>query len=212
MSDRFHFPVLHAPTDASAGESVNADASGDAASSNDADQESGALVRVGFVFRPHGVHGELKVKPETSDPEQFETFEQVQVGADAISVQTFTVASVRYQQTKRGTTVILRLDEVDSRDAAEKITKQSVFVDEEQLTFDEEELLIHDMIGMAVTTTEGDALGTVANVLEHPAHLTVVVHRHEGGELLLPFVADFIHDVDLEHGQMIVELIEGMNE
>jgi 16S rRNA processing protein RimM len=173
---------------------------------------SDALIRVGFVFRPHGVHGELKVNPETSDPEQFETFEQVMVGPDPLSVTPYSVASVRYQQTKRGTTVILQLEEVDSRDAAETITKHSVFVDEDDLSITDDELLINDLIGLDVTTVEGDTIGTVANVLEHPAHLTVIVNRGAGREAMIPFVADFIRDVDLDQGHMIVELIEGMGE
>ncbi|PEN15264.1 16S rRNA processing protein RimM [Longibacter salinarum] len=207
----FHTPCFTRPDD-TGGTSASADDATDGSSDSGPTDEADARVRIGFVFRPHGVHGELKVNPETSDPEQFESFERVLVGPDPYSAEPYTVASVRYQQTKRGTTVILRLDEVESRTAAEQITKQSIFVDEEDLVIDDDELLINDLIGLEVRTDDGATLGSVGNVLEHPAHLTLIVNRGDGRELMIPFVADFVHDVDVEGGVMIVELIEGMDE
>ena len=170
------------------------------------------LVKVGFVFRPHGVQGELKIKPETPNPEQFEAFGRVWVGSDSDTSTAYSIASVRYQQTKRGTTVILRLDEIASRDAAETITKQSVFVPEEELVIDDGEVLLHDLIDLTVQVASGEAIGVVTDILEHPAHLTLVIRRHDGPETMLPFVGDFVRDVDVEAGTLTVDLIDGLAE
>ena len=170
------------------------------------------LVKVGFVFRPHGVQGELKIKPETPNPEQFEAFGRVWVGSDSDTSTAYSIASVRYQQTKRGTTVILRLDEITSRDAAETLTKQSVFVPEEELVIDDGEVLLHDLIDLTVQVASGEAIGVVTDILEHPAHLTLVIRRHDGPETMLPFVGDFVRDVDVEAGTLTVDLIDGLAE
>ncbi len=202
--------LLHYAPDSGSASAEPASADSEGTAPVDADDAS--LIQVGFVFRPHGVRGELKVKPETSDPTQFEVFERVWIGPKAESCSTYDIASVRYQQTKRGTTVILQLDGVDSRDDAEVITKQSVFVPEDELLINDEELLLHNLIDLEVVTTDGDAFGVITDVAENPAHLTLVIRRHDGPEAMIPFVDDFVANVDVDAGTLTVELIDGLAE
>lgn len=178
----------------------------DASASVDAE----ALVRVGFVFRPHGVHGELKVDPESDDPTRFESFDTVYVGPRRREVQAFSVASLRYQETKRGTTVILRLDAVDSRDAAERIMKQAVFVHEDDLDLDEDEVFIHDLVGLDVVTEDGESVGMLSNVMTYPAHDMLVVHRPGKSEALIPVVEEIVLDMDLDAERVVIRPIEGL--
>lgn len=177
--------------------------SSDSAPAND-------LVQVGFIFRPHGVRGELKINPETSSPDQFERFEQIWVGPDEHDASPYVPTSVRYQQTKRGTTVILRLDGVGSRERAEAITKQSLFVPAEALEVDEDELMLHTLVDLDVVLTTDERIGVVEDVLEHPAHITLTIRCTDGREVMIPFVADFVHDVDLDAGRLVVTPIEGL--
>lgn len=169
-----------------------------------------ALVRVGFVFRPHGVHGELKVDPESDDPTRFERFDTVYVGPRPREARPLTVASCRYQETKRGTTVILALDEIPSRTEAEGITKQTVFVHEEALDLDEDEVFIHDLVGLDVVTEEGTEVGMLSNVLNYPAHDMLVVHRPGRPEALIPFVGDIVLDMDLDAERVVIRAIDGL--
>lgn len=176
-----------------------------------ADVDPEGLVRVGFVFRPHGVHGELKVDPEdTGDPTRYESWDQVFVGARPQQVTRHAVTGVRYQKTKRGTTVILDLDGIDSRDDAEAITKRALFVHEDDLDLDDEEIFIHDLIGLDVETEDGTRVGTVLNLLELPAHDVLVVRRSDGQEAMIPAVDDFVLALDLDTGSITVRPIEGM--
>jgi len=168
------------------------------------------LVQVGFIFRPHGVRGELKINPETSSPDQFERFEQIWVGPNEHGASPYVPTSVRYQQTKRGTTVILQLDGVDSRERAEAITKQSLFVPAEALEVDDDELMLHNLVDLDVVSTTDERIGVVEDVLEHPAHITLTIRCTDGREAMIPFVADFVHDVDLDAGRLVVTPIEGL--
>jgi len=207
-------PSMHsAPESSDAADLDSASAGRETAGAGESDPTGELnLVKVGFVFRPHGVQGELKIKPETPNPEQFEAFDRVWVGSGPDTCTVYSIASVRYQQTKRGTTVILQLDDIASRDAAETITKQSVFVPEEALVIDDDEVLLHDLIDVTVQVASGEAIGVVTDILEHPAHLTLVIRRHDGPETMLPFVDDFVRDVDVEAGTLTVDLIDGLAE
>jgi 16S rRNA processing protein RimM len=173
--------------------------------------EPDTLIRLGQIYRPHGVHGELKVAPDTDDPSRFEALDVVYVGPHEGRVTRHRITSVRYQETKRGITVILQLDGITDRGDAEVIAKQHVYVTEDALPpLDEEELFVHDLIGLDVVTEDGDDIGMLSNVLPMPAHDVYVVHRPGRGEQMIPAVEDFIVAIDLEAGRIVVRPIEGL--
>jgi len=170
-----------------------------------------ALVQVGFVYRPHGIEGELKIDPEhTDDPARFEELGVVYVGASPRRVTRHHVGSVRYQESKRGTTVILGLEDIGTRSDAEGITKMKVFAREEDLELGEHEFFLHELVGLDVVTEGGETLGTVANYMEMPAQDVFVVRRPDGEDAMIPAVEDFILDVDLEGQRVTVEPIDGL--
>ena len=189
----------------------SSDSTPDSPSPTYADVAPEAMVQVGFVFRAHGMEGELKVNPEhTDDPERFEELDTVYLGRSPHAVTRHEIASVRYQETKRGTTVILGLADVASRSDAEAVMKQKVFADEADLELADDEIFIHDLVGLSVVTEAGETLGTVANYMEMPAQDVFVVHRPEAGEAMIPAVEDFIVDIDLDGGRLVVRPIEGL--
>jgi 16S rRNA processing protein RimM len=178
-----------------------------------ADVDPDAMIQIGFVYRPHGMEGELKVNPEhTDDPARFEELDTVYVGRSPHQVTRHTISSVRYQETKRGTTVILGLADVETRSEAETITKLHVFADEEDLELADDEVFIHDLVGLEVVTDEGEVLGTVANYVEMPAQDVFVVRRPDREEAMIPAVEEFILEVDVEGGRLLVRLVEGLIE
>lgn len=169
------------------------------------------LVQVGFVFRPHGMEGELKIDPRaTDDPARFEELPVVFLGAQPHRVTRHAVASVRYQQTKRGTTVILGVEGIEDRDDAEAVSKFNVFATEEALELGEGELFAHELVGWGVVTEEGTVLGTVANLMEMPAQDMFVVVGADGEETMIPAVGDFILAIDEDDEQVVVRPIEGL--
>jgi 16S rRNA processing protein RimM len=171
------------------------------------------LVQVGFVFRPHGLEGELKIDPEhTDEPARFEELSAVYLGVQPPRVTRHVVVSVRYQKTKRGTTVILGLEGIDDRDDADAVTKFKVFATEEALELGEEELFAHQLVGWEVVTEDGSILGTVANLMQMPAQDMIVVRGPDDEETMIPAVEDFIVGFDEEDGRITVRLIEGLME
>ena len=169
------------------------------------------LVQVGFVFRPHGMEGELKIDPgATDDPARFEQLPVVFLGAQPHRVTRHAVASVRYQQTKRGTTVILGMEGIEDRDDAEAVSKFKVFATEEALELGEDELFAHDLVGWEVVTEEGTVLGTVTNLMEMPAQDLFVVRTSDDEEKMVPAVEDFILALDEEEERVVVRPIEGL--
>lgn len=191
----------------------DADPSSESSSPDYADVAPETMVQIGFIFRAHGMDGELKVNPEfTDDPTRYEELDTVYVGQSPRAVTRHTVSSVRYQDTKRGTTVILGLADIASRTDAERVRKLKIFAAEDDLELAEDEVFIHDLVGLTVVTEDGETLGTVANYMEMPAQDVFVVHRPDGSEAMIPAVEDFIIDLSLEDDRLVVRPIDGLIE
>ena len=67
------------------------------------------------------------------------------------------------------------------------------------------------MIGIAVTSDEGEDLGTIEDVLQTGANDVYVIQK-DGEEILLPAIKDCIKEVDIEAGTMTVHLLPGLRD
>ena len=174
---------------------------------------AGELLVIGRVWRAHGVQGEVKVIPETDEPERFEALERVYIGSQAETAKAYAVESVRYQQTKRGVVVLLKLADVQTPEAVEALRQSLVFAAESDLPpLEADEFFLHDLVGLAVVTEAGEAVGTVRDVMEMPGHPLFVIEREGQPDAMIPAVAEFVTDVDAEAGRVTIRPIEGLLE
>lgn len=99
---------------------------------------------------------------------------------------------------------LIKLAGIDSIDHVEKLQFQFVEAKGEPEA-DEDEFLVEDLIGLRVVTVEGQELGEVDEVLETPAHEILQI-----GATLIPFVDEFIQEVNFDEEIIRVRLIPGM--
>ena len=161
------------------------------------------LLVMGRVGRPHGVHGELKIFPETDDPHRFEKIDQVYLGLTASDTTPFAIEGVRYQTNKKGLVVLLKLVSITSRESADRLKQLTVFARESDLPpLDDDEYFIHDLIGLHVVDLEASPLGQVKDVLDLPAHRVYLIARDSGEEVMVPAVPAFIEAIDFSTRQI----------
>jgi 16S rRNA processing protein RimM len=173
--------------------------------------EGMTLREMGRIVKPHGVLGELKVAPETDDPDRFHSLEAVHVGPDEGSTSSFDIVSVRLQSTRYGITVLLQLEGVTSREAAEALGKQRIFASQDDLPpLEDGEFYYSDLIGLSVETLEGESVGSVVDVFERPGQDLLVIQRPQGGRVMLPFVPEIVPDIDMENSILRIDPIEGL--
>lgn len=175
------------------------------------DVEADALLLMGRVWRAHGLRGEVKVFPETDDPERFEDLPVLYVGTTASTAQPHVLESVRYQPTKKGTIVILKLEGVDSRDEAERLKKVFVYAHPDEVPpLEEDEYFLHDLIGLQAVREDGGVIGLVDNVLELPGQELLVIAREGLSSAMVPAVPEFVVDIDVDAGRVVIRPIEGL--
>ena len=92
-----------------------------------------ADIRIGKIVNAHGIKGEVKLISYSDDPDRFEMLESIIVkgpaGDRADAVSEYFIEDVRY---KAGS-IILKLEGVDDRNAAEAMKGSFVYMDEEDL-------------------------------------------------------------------------------
>ena len=165
---------------------------------------------VGKVSAPHGLRGELKVELHTDFPDRFAPERVVFVGVDRVRTR---ILSSRPH--KGG--MLLRLDRVEDREAAESLRGQWLLIpEEESMALDDDTFWVHDIIGLSVRTESGRDLGVVEDVLFTGANEVYVVETpadvNRGRQLLLPALRDVIRNVDLDGRILTVQLPPGLLE
>jgi 16S rRNA processing protein RimM len=165
-------------------------------------------VVIGRIGRPHGVRGEVTVEVRTDDPDL-----RFAPGAvlltDPADRGPLTVAGHRWHRD----VLLLALDGVESREAAELVRNTLLLVETSQLPAldDPDDYYDHQLVGLAARLTDGTVLGEVIAV-SHEGSDLLVVQRPDDGELLIPFVRAIVPTVDVGGGFLEVDPPEGLLE
>jgi 16S rRNA processing protein RimM len=152
---------------------------------------------VGRISRPHGVRGELAVEVRTDDPE-------LRLAAGAVletepaGTGPLTVEGTRWHSGR----LLVRFADVEDRSAAESLRGTLLLVDSADLEDlpDPDSYRDHELVGLTVVGPDGAEVGAVTDVLHHGQDLLVVAGSgsRAGAEILIPFVAAIVTEVDLE--------------
>lgn len=175
---------------------------------------------VAQVMRPHGTQGEVGCEIITEFPERFRRTKRVFLSPPimagklearpGVTPREYAVEQARLSTHRGRAEVILRLDGVTDRDAAEALRGLLVQVPESEAWKLPRGLFYwHQILGLRVVTTEGEAIGTVAEILETGANDVYVV-RGDDGERLIPAITQVVKWINPARGEMLVELMPGL--
>lgn len=158
-------------------------------------------VIIGTVGRPHGLRGEVTVRPRTDRiEERFAIGAQVLIGSRLVTVTGYSLTQGR---------LVVALEGVRDRAAAEQLRGAELWADAAADELDDEEYHDATLIGLAVVDPDGAPLGTVTAVHHHPTQDLLTV-RNDAGEWLVPFVTELVPEVDPEAGRLVVRPIPGL--
>ena len=100
----------------------------------------------------------------------------------------------------------MALTGIGSREQVEDIRGALLEVADTELErADDESYFLHELVGLRVETSDGEALGVVTEVLQ-PGANDVYVVATPNGELLLPAIDEVIRRIDVAAGLMGVAL------
>lgn len=160
---------------------------------------------VGELGSPHGLSGHLRLWPYQPGAPSLTSGRPVLLERDGAWLAT-TVRTV----TPHGRGMRLALDGVGDRDAAAALTGMRVRVRARDLpALDAGEFYHHELHGFAMETTDGRALGTIVETMSTGLNDVWVV-RGDGGEHLIPIIADVVRAIDRDARRVVIEPMPGL--
>ena len=111
--------------------------------------------------------------------------------------------------------ILLALADVSSRDEAEALRDEWLFIPEDAaMKLPEGEYWVHDIIGLAVVDEAGQPVGQVTDILQTGANdvyiITPAAGINKDKELLIPAIAEVVQNVDLSSGTMTIRIVPGL--
>ncbi|ASQ90583.1 16S rRNA processing protein RimM [Prosthecochloris sp. GSB1] len=158
----------------------------------------------GKILKPKGLKGELKILPITDFPESFLERKLFYIGSEGSDAEPFEV--LRASLRNGFAYILFRM--VDDRDKALALAGKNVYVAEEDLLpLSPDRAYLHELRGLKVFDETGKEAGRVLDVLEMPAHEVYEIEC-EGKKVLVPAIEEFIEEIDLSRGRMVVRRLD----
>lgn len=163
---------------------------------------------VGRIRRPHGIRGDVSVEVHTDDPgDRFAA--GATLATDPAEHGPLTIGVSRWHSG----TLLLKFAGIEDRTAAEDLRGTWLVMDSAELgpRADPDEFYDHELIGLAAVTVGGEPVGVVTDVRHHGQDL-LVIKSQAVPELLVPFVAAIVPEVDVAAGRLVIDPPPGLLE
>lgn len=157
---------------------------------------------LGRLSDPYGIRGWLRLHPFGDDPARWAEMPVWWIGREGEAWQEVRLLQLR----EHGDGLVVQLEGIQDRTQAESYKGWLVGAPRAALPpTDEDEFYWADLIGLRVVNLAGEALGTVAGLIETGANDVLQVHAADGEERLLPFVDAVVRRVDRAAGLIEVD-------
>ena len=164
-------------------------------------------VKIGFIQKPHGIHGELVLRFQEEFYETIEEYPTLFIEIDNLLVPYF--ISEEGLRFKSGESVITKLDWVDSDKKAKELTGLSVFVNQNDAIYPDDEFSPNALIGFRLYDVELGFIGEILDVNDYAGNLLLEL-EYKGKEALVPLNEDLIVRVDEDAREIEMQLPTGL--
>lgn len=157
------------------------------------------LVDMGKIVGVFGVQGWVKIKT-SSDMDTLKHYKKLQLSIN----NTRTILEIEKSNMKNGIWFVL-FKGINERNKSEDLIGSIVAVNRDDFPdTGTNEYYWVDLIGLKVINLQHELLGTIDNMMDTGANSVMVVKNDETTRLI-PFVAAYITDVDMQNKQVIVD-------
>ncbi len=165
------------------------------------------LVNIGSTKKPHGLKGELKVHIEDEYVDDFMEAEVVFIEIKGKQVPFFIT------EAREGNDMLVKLEDIDTKEAATDLSGRALFLREEDLIpLEEGEERYGDFtqyIGYQLEDTELGKIAEIEDVIEYPQQMLALL-TYKDREILIPMHQAFIRSIQHDEKIIVMELPEGL--
>ncbi|MEW6205149.1 MAG: ribosome maturation factor RimM [Pseudomonadota bacterium] len=174
------------------------------------------LVELGRIGEPYGLKGWVNVLPSSEEPDVLLRAKQWWVSrlpaAEGAAVrrtaqpkfEDLVFEPFRVLQSKpHSSRIVAHLEGVEQPELAAQFKGRRVYVSRARFPAPAEgEYYWVDLVGCVVSNLQGKVLGTVVQVVDHGAHPILSVKGEAEQDMLIPFVAAYVLNVDTQAKQI----------
>jgi 16S rRNA processing protein RimM len=158
------------------------------------------FLAVGILRKPHGIKGEVLMELLTDFPERITKGKKIYLGEGYDQVL---IKSARNSNTG----LLIYLENVDSREAAEKLRNNIVYVRCDEIPNLPKGSFYHNqIIGLVVYKVDKIRIGTIIDIISTGSNDVYIIQPDNKNEkeILLPAISSVVLETDLKEGTMIV--------
>lgn len=161
---------------------------------------------LGTIVKKYSFKGELLVKLDTDNPEQFSKMESVFVELHNKLIPFFIKKSALH----KSELLRVHFEDVDTEADADALLKKNVYLPLDLLPeLADDKFYYHEIMGFTVVDTNYGKVGTITGVIEHTAQPLFQIERL-GTEILIPIIDEFLTKVDKPNKTITVTTPEGL--
>lgn len=162
------------------------------------------FLECGKIVAAHGLRGEVKVQPWCDGPEALLPIGTFYLDKGAVPKK---AERCRVQKNM----VLLKLEGVDTPEAAQALRGRVLWLDREEDTLAEGQYYIQDLIGLSVEDADtGEVYGILRDVTETGANDVYHVAFPDGRVQLIPAIPQVVERIDIDGGKMLIRPLEGL--
>jgi 16S rRNA processing protein RimM len=171
--------------------------------------QDGGIVAVGRIHRAHGLHGVVVVEPMTAGAELVFTPGRELIAGTVKGQPASPERMLRIEMAEPFQAGFrVQFSGIGDRDEAERWRDRYLLAPRAELPEpDENEIYLHDLVGLNVERNGGEIIGQVVAYYELRHDVMVEVQRVED-TVMIPY--RFVTEVDLEQKRLVVEPPDGL--
>jgi len=161
-------------------------------------------VCLGIITGARGIRGEVRIRTFTERPEDIAKYGPL---TDETGVLKFKLSEPKPVKDS----VAAHIEGIADRSGAEDLKGTHLYVDRGSLPeLDPEEFYHADLVGMRVTSEDGEKIGTVAAVHNFGAGDVLEIDQGQEASFFTPFTRDSVPLLDVENGSLILIVPPGL--
>ncbi|MGI6705420.1 MAG: ribosome maturation factor RimM [Clostridia bacterium] len=159
-------------------------------------------LKIGYIKKPQGMKGEIKVEPLTNDINRFYDLDWVYIRDSTMGIRRISIRGVRVHKDH----VYLYLEGVANRDQAEQLRNQYLWIDREHaVKLPEGFYYTCDIIGCQAYDPKGVLLGEVVDVLQTGSNDVYVIEGNDN-EILVPALHAVVKKIDIQEKRIQIDM------
>lgn len=169
-------------------------------------QVSADWIDIGFIRKPHGLRGYVRVEGLSDAPDRFGELDRIGVerkdgGRESLEIE---------RCSRDGNGWLMKFLGIDTTEHAQRLRGAYIQVPGEAVApLPRDAYYVFELEGCTVVSDEGEEIGTIREVLSMPASDVFVVDT-PSGEAMIPAVREFVVELDPGAARVVIRKIPGL--